>query len=998
MIDLPSESQAANPARADAFAYDAFASYATDPDGELVRAVETALEGFHRRKDISPQYLSELELCVDGRDFRFPRRKPDDQGKDAIEQVVRGYQRQSRALIVFTGPGVLNHPWIDREIEWWAKERPDGPVYLTYTHGPYPDQNKKSEFMPKALIARGGPDNSIYFDLRGFHRSRGWASSVWLMVQRSIRMLLGAISDSKTGSSSLPTTRIGDMSSWRSVRSFEEEVSRICAQLVSDAKARTINLSDLVEAYASADRKAKARRRNMVAVAIVGILAVGILADRLRREQETISLTNEAQKAIDNQELERALRIGLEGLPYSGDMPWALGSSNARVRALRMKVEGAAQLSAFVAKLQGDKNLTSVSFSSDGSKIVTSSEAGTTTIWDAISHKLMTTCRQEYVVPQVRTGEQHTKANLTWVRDSRFSNDGIYVVSVGPFDKAWVWNTNEPDCKGSILLVGHTENVRTGAFSPDGTRIVTTSDDDSVRVWWAKTGAQLGIVSLDPPSSSTVYTTSAEFSPDGKSIVISRSDGLIGIADASTYALNTILQNKGAPVRRARFSPDGRLVVTASDDGNVSIWDLGHGTRTPLPRQFRTVGDASFSPDGHLVVTASADHTARIWDSETLSPLFVFRGHSKSVSSAQFSPDGRQLITASTDGTARIWDAVTNVTPPTVKASERPILSMALSQDGTLLATTSLDGKIVIWRIEQSNHLVRVRALPGSNAKVTGVSFGATVNDIATASADGSILVWNLATGLNVRVGSVNPANSVSVNIGRDGSKIVVASDTQQEAEVLDLKTHEHQPLRGAVGVTSVEFSGNGQQVLIASEHNGAGIWDCKSGDEVVSFPHASAVTAAHFNADGSRVVTASLDGRVRLWEVSGRAFPQELVGHEGDVNDANFSVDGTRVVTASGDHTVRVWDTQTGAEIVRFGMANTVESSVFTRDGTHVLAASDDGQVTVFDVSWTIEVGDDLAAQVCSKKLAGIETFSDDNQSDPILASFYGHNPCHRL
>jgi len=56
------------------YIYDAFASYATDPDGELVREVEAVLEAFHRRRGLPPQYAREIELCVDGRDFVFPRR------------------------------------------------------------------------------------------------------------------------------------------------------------------------------------------------------------------------------------------------------------------------------------------------------------------------------------------------------------------------------------------------------------------------------------------------------------------------------------------------------------------------------------------------------------------------------------------------------------------------------------------------------------------------------------------------------------------------------------------------------------------------------------------------------------------------------------------------------------------------------------------------------------------------------------------------------------
>jgi WD40 repeat protein len=185
--------------------------------------------------------------------------------------------------------------------------------------------------------------------------------------------------------------------------------------------------------------------------------------------------------------------------------------------------------------------------------------------------------------------------------------------------------------------------VRTGSFNRDGTLIVTTSDDNAVRIWDADSGEPLGQLPLPRPGRSTDYTTSAEFSPDGKSIVVSRSDGLVAIMDGKNYNNISVLQDKGPTVLSARFSRDGRRIVTASENGSVFIWDLNSGAKLPLPRQLRSVSSASFSPDGLLVVTASSDWTARIWDTRTLSQLFVFKGHTGVVTAAEFSPAASRL-------------------------------------------------------------------------------------------------------------------------------------------------------------------------------------------------------------------------------------------------------------------------------------------------------------------------------------------------------------------
>jgi len=99
------------------YSYDAFATYATDPDRDLVRALEAFVEGFHRRPALPEGLRRELELCVDGRDFAIPRRS---RGRaadpEAVSGIVEAYLARSRALVVLCGPLSRTHPWIDREI------------------------------------------------------------------------------------------------------------------------------------------------------------------------------------------------------------------------------------------------------------------------------------------------------------------------------------------------------------------------------------------------------------------------------------------------------------------------------------------------------------------------------------------------------------------------------------------------------------------------------------------------------------------------------------------------------------------------------------------------------------------------------------------------------------------------------------------------------------------------------------------------------------------
>ena len=141
------------------------------------------------------------------------------------------------------------------------------------------------------------------------------------------------------------------------------------------------------------------------------------------------------------------------------------------------------------------------------------------------------------------------------------------------------------------------------ALSPDGQRIVTVSSDDyTLRVWDAGTGAPVGA----PPPGDTGRVLRVAFSPDGTRIVSDNSDDTLRLWDAGTGAPN------GAPlightdsVFSLAFSPDGRRIVSGSRDDTVRIWDVATGQPigNPLTGHTGPVNSVAFSPDGRRIVS-----------------------------------------------------------------------------------------------------------------------------------------------------------------------------------------------------------------------------------------------------------------------------------------------------------------------------------------------------------------------------------------------------------
>ena len=107
------------------------------------------------------------------------------------------------------------------------------------------------------------------------------------------------------------------------------------------------------------------------------------------------------------------------------------------------------------------------------------------------------------------------------------------------------------------------------------------------------------------------------------------------------------------------------------------------------------------------------------------------------------------------------------------------------------------------------------------------------------------------------------------------------------------------------------------------------------------------------FSPDGTRVVSASYDGTLRLWDPAGGEPISVLQGHAGEVWACAYSPDGAWLASASADHTVRLWDT---ALVERNGALRGHESFVydvaFSPDGVHIGSAAWDNSVRLWDLT----------------------------------------------
>lgn len=296
--------------------------------------------------------------------------------------------------------------------------------------------------------------------------------------------------------------------------------------------------------------------------------------------------------------------------------------------------------------------------------------------------------------------------------------------------------TQQPDGSlGAIVdLKRHGGQLWSTAFVPETEDVLTVGGSD-VRLWDSKTGR--------PKLSFNQHGTvaSARFSPDGELIVTSSWDNTAKIWNSKTGRVIRKLENGHSGfVNSAVFSPDGQFVLTASDDTSAKLWTVASGdvVRTFEGHQDR-IRSASFSPNGEFIITTSNDKTARLWRTESGELIREFIGHDWAVVSADFSADGKWVVTGSEDTTARVWEVESGKTLLTLSGHTASITSVCFSPDMLRIVTGSQDQVAKLWDSKSGKEIL---TLSRHSEEVTSVAFSPDGRQVLTGSRDGTAVIW----------------------------------------------------------------------------------------------------------------------------------------------------------------------------------------------------------------------------------------------------------------
>lgn len=188
-------------------------------------------------------------------------------------------------------------------------------------------------------------------------------------------------------------------------------------------------------------------------------------------------------------------------------------------------------------------------------------------------------------------------------------------------------------------------------FSNDGTFVVSTSHDFTVSVIAVPSGELLHTFE---PHANTVLDIA--ISSDDSKLVTSADDSTMRVWDLETYELLADHQATMGGYWSLSFLPDDSSVVAGDLTGNLSVIDIATGLVTTVfdgakLREART----AISPDGRVVAAGAEDSIVRLWSVDTGEIIGEAVGHTGAVTAVAFFRDSQRFVSSSKDGTAIVW-------------------------------------------------------------------------------------------------------------------------------------------------------------------------------------------------------------------------------------------------------------------------------------------------------------------------------------------------------
>ncbi|MFN6300601.1 MAG: caspase family protein [Planctomycetota bacterium] len=588
--------------------------------------------------------------------------------------------------------------------------------------------------------------------------------------------------------------------------------------------------------------------------------------------------------------------------------------------------------------------------------------------------------------------------------NASISPDGRRVVAKEfASDQATIWDllTGEK----LAILAGHRGNIHAMTFSPDGSRILTASQDMSYREWDGVDGELLRLLSdhddylsnffFSGTVLSDAFWPHANYSPDGSKIITggnraedSSSNFATVYSATNGERLGRLSGHSRGPTFNATYSPDGSRILTLGINGEPpKIWSAGEPRVFPDDIRLQNVG---FSPDGEQIITISPDNVVRLWNafSGQLSATVV--PHTDRTNAIEFHPSSKVLATAG-GKTLKLWLLQPGRTLRRMNSQKAIVSDVDQDTAKERIVTAAWDSNARIWDLRDETKRIDLQS--PYKVGLSQCRFSPNGKLVATADGQGHVFIWNEKGNLE-KEWKVHDNVIPQIEFSPDGELLAVATfgrslkvfETKTFTERCEIRASEQSwdnnpmfamPTGGVPIYRHVDyrnalfpgqsimpfkfaFSRSGNHLLTAFNDTVVEVWGVKDGERVGTLKgHSLHINDLSFAPALDIVATVSDDMLVKLWKVPSGNEVKSLSGHENRILRVAWSPVGNALATSSLDGKVILWDTEVyEKKFVLSGHTSPVWELTFSPDGSTLGSGALDGTALLWDTQTGRRIG----------------------------------------
>ncbi|MBP6298106.1 MAG: hypothetical protein KA401_02070 [Anaerolineae bacterium] len=498
-----------------------------------------------------------------------------------------------------------------------------------------------------------------------------------------------------------------------------------------------------------------------------------------------------------------------------------------------------------------------------------------------------------------------------------WANSGIYILEsdrnilirgVVPITEAMPW-----------FYEFHNDVFTDVDISPDGARLVTSSNDGTAAIW-AIADKHITLLYSDHTNS----ILSVDWSSVTSNIVTGDKDGHIRIWSSATGQTLLELESHTGAISALMWSPDGTRLASASEDGTVKVWNAQTGSLIETLTYPGPVYALDWSPDGTKIAYGGADLSGNppevvIIDAPEIEP----------TPTPTFTEPFDDAITPGEYITALDWDSDGS---RLVFGTGQLLLPWPSEEGGA--------GGSRILVIERGGNLLYEVSVPYSTVAVEIDPTGETllIFDVIPYLWDlqtGEMILRRNSEGLALQTGTWNPSTGSLLFTPVFGSLVYDAATWENLSYFADFLLPSGRFSEGQRMADSV-WSPDGIHVASSTTFGPIYVWDSSNLEGVLEATftgHSASIQDTVWSPDGTLIASGDVDGNVFVWNAQTGAVVTELDGHTDAILDMDWRPDGQQIITTSLDGTMRAWTWPSGAmNVVQSG---TVVSAVaYSPDG----------------------------------------------------------------